>query len=60
MCMSLRARIALLVGKILSSRLALALLFMAVLLSIKTVVMAAVHHDVQPLGEPFDEDENLL
>ena len=58
--MSLRAKIALLVSKVLSSRFALVLLFMAMLLGIKTVVMAAVNNDVQPLGEPFDDDENVL
>ena len=57
--MSLRALVTLWLNKIMSSRIALALLFVAMLLGIKTVV-AAITNEPQPLGDPFDDDDNSL
>ena len=57
--MDLKARITLWLSKIMSSRIMLALLFMAALLGVKSVV-AAVINEPQPLGDPFDDDDNFL
>jgi len=57
--MSLRALVTLWLNKIMSSRIALALLFVAMLLGIKTVV-AAITNEPQPLGDPFDDDDNFF
>jgi len=57
--MSLKSKIMLWISKAFSYKFVLALMFIAVALGIKTVA-AAITNEPQPLGDPFDDDENFL
>jgi len=57
--MSMKSRVILWLSKLLSTRIALAIFFLVAILGIKTAV-AAVIDEPQPLGEPFDDDENFF